>query len=107
MSERQNVYPAFMAQADPNNPNSNAARLGTSGLRTVKFKSFTYLNPNLVQVRVLIEEKSDGVAFRQYHKIILVGFEYVKLNLTNEERYINPLGFRVTDYRVDEEIGSR
>ncbi len=107
MSERNKVYPAFITQADPNNPNSNAARLGTSGLRTVKFKSFTYLSPNLVQVRAMIEEKAEGAPFRQYHKIILVAFEYVKLNLTNEERYINPLGFRVTDYRVDEEIGSR
>lgn len=107
MSERQKVYPAFMSQADPNNPNSNAARLGTSGVRTLTFKSFTYLNPKLVQVRVMIEEKSEGAPFRQYHRIILVAFEYVKLNLTNEERYINPLGFRVTDYRVDEEIGSR
>ena len=107
MSERSRVYPAFMAQADPNNPNSNAARLGVSGNRTVKFKSFTYLNPGLVQVRVTVEEKTEGSVVRQYHKIILVAFEYVKLNLTNEERYVNPLGFRVTDYRVDEEIGSR
>ncbi len=107
MSERSKVYPSFMAEADPNNPNSSAARLGVAGNRTVKFKSFSYLNPNLVQVRATIEEKAEGSAFRQYHKIILVQFEYVKLNLSNEERYINPLGFRVTDYRVAEEIGSR
>lgn len=107
MSDRTKVYPMFMSQADPNNPNSNAARLGVAGIRTVKFKSFSYLNPGLAQVRVTIEEKAEGNALRQYHKIILIAFEYVKLNLTNEERYINPLGFRVTDYRVDEEIGSR
>ncbi len=107
MSEANKVYPGFIVQADPNNPNSNAARLGTSGVRTVTFKSFTYLNPTLVQVRVMIKEKAEGVPFREYHKIVLVAFEYVKLNLTNEERYINPLGFRVTDYRVDEEIGAR
>jgi len=102
MSDSHKVYPEFVAQADPNNPGSNAARLGSSGLRTVKFKSIIYLNPQLVQVRMLIEEKGDG--YTQQHKIALIAFEYVKMSLTNEERYLNPLGFRVTDYRVDEDI---
>lgn len=107
MSEPQKVYREFVTQADPNNPTSNAARLGAGGLRTVQFKSITYLNPNLVQARILIEEKGESIGFRQYNKIALVAFEYIKLNLTNEERYINPLGFRVTDYRLDEEIIAR
>ncbi len=103
MSEPGKVYPDFVRQADPNNPRSNAARLGSSGLRTVKFKSITYLNPQLVQARLLIEERTDNTLV-QYHKIALIAFEYIKLNLSNEERYINPLGFRVTDYRLDEDI---
>lgn len=103
MSDPSKVYAEFVAQADPNNPRSNAARLGSSGLRTVKFKSITYINPQLVQARMLIEEKTDN-SYTQYHKIALLNFEYVKLSLSNEERYINPLGFRVTDYRLDEDI---
>ena len=103
MSDPDRVYPDFVRQADPNNPRSNAARLGSSGLRTVKFKSITYLNPQLIQARLLIEEKQEANVV-QYHKIALVAFEYIKLSLTNEERYINPLGFRVTDYRLDEDI---
>lgn len=102
MSESNKVYPEFIAQADPNNPQSNAARLGSTGVRTVKFKSITYLNPQLAQARLLIEEKGEG--YHQEHKIALVAFEYIKLNLTNEERYINPLGFRVKDYRLDEDV---
>lgn len=104
MSDRDRVYPEFVQQADPNNPRSNAARLGSSGLRIVKFKSITYLNPQLVQLRLLIEEKTDAANYRQEHKIALVAFEYVKMSLTTEDRYINPLGFRVTDYRVDEDV---
>lgn len=103
MSEPTKVYNEFVGQADPNNPRSNAARLGSAGTRTVKFKSITYLNPQLAQCRLLIEEKTDN-SYQQYHKIALIAFEYVKLSLTNEERYINPLGFRVTDYRLDEDI---
>lgn len=107
MSEREKIYPQFVAEADPNNPQSNAARLGSTGLRTVKFKSITYLNPQLVQARVLIEEKSDNIGYAPYHKIVLIGFEYIKMSLTTEERYVNPLGFRVTDYRVDEDTVQR
>lgn len=104
MSESGRVYPEFVRMADPNNPQSNAARMGSTGVRTVKFKSITYLNPQLVQARVLIEERGPNIGYLQYHKIVLLAFEYIKMNLTIEERYINPLGFRVTDYRVDEDI---
>lgn len=104
MSQREKVYPEFVRQADPNNPRSNAARLGSTGSRTVKFKSISYLNPQLVQARLLIEEKSGNGGYSQQHKIVLLAFQYVKMSLTIEERYINPLGFRVTDYRTDEDV---
>jgi type IV secretion system protein VirB8 len=104
MSDRDRVYGGFRNEADPNNPRSNAARLGTSGVRTVKFESISYLKPQLAQVRMLIEEKGDNIPYSQQHKIALVEFEYVKMNLMTEERYLDPLGFRVTNYRVDEEI---
>lgn len=102
MSESRRVYSQFVAEADPNNPRSNAARLSNIGERTIKIKSITYLNPQLVQVRVLIEES--GAVPQSLHKIILIAFEYVKMSLTIEERYLNPLGFRVTDYRMDEDV---
>lgn len=104
MSERDQVYPSFVAEQDPNNPQSNAARLGTGGQRTVKFESISYLNAQQVQVRMLIEEKGANVGYVQQHKIALVGFEYVQMSLSTEERYINPLGFRIKYYRVDEDV---
>lgn len=103
MSEPNKVYGEFTQRADPNNPQSNAARLGSSGTRSVQFKSITYLNPQLAQARILVEEKG-GAGYSQSNKIVLIAFEYIKLSLSNEERYINPLGFRVTDYRVDEDV---
>lgn len=101
MSESRKVYPQFVSEADPNNPRSNAARLGTYGERSIKIKSITYLNPQLVQIRVLMEERGGAAA---QHRLILLAFEYVKMSLSVEERYLNPLGFRVIDYRVDEDI---
>jgi len=102
MSESGKVYPQFVSEADPNNPRSNAARLGSFGERTIKFKSITYLSPQLAQIRFLAEEKTQAATVQ--HKIAIIAFEYVKMSLTTEERYLNPLGFRVTDYRVDEDV---
>jgi len=104
MSESARVYQKFMEEVDANNPKSNVARLGSAGIRSLKFKSITYLKPNVAQVRVLIEEKGDNVGNTQLHRIILIAFEYIKLQLTADDRYLNPLGFRVTDYRIDEDI---
>ncbi len=104
MSDSSKVYSGFVSTADPNNPQSNTARLGSTGIRTIKFKSISYLNPQLVQARILIEEKSGGGGYSQQHKIVILAFEYAKMSLTPEERYINPLGFHVTDYRVDEDV---
>lgn len=102
MSESQKVYGEFTRAANPNNPQSNAARLGSTGVRSVKFKSVVYLNPQLIQARVLVEERSGG-NLAQQNLIILLGFSYADMALTLEDRYINPLGFIVTDYRIDED----
>jgi type IV secretion system protein VirB8 len=104
LSDGGEVYRQFVMQADPNNPQSSAARMGSTGTRVLKFKSISYLNPQLAQARVLIEERRGDGSVAQFHQIILLGFRYVKMSLTNEERYINPLGFQVTVYRVDEDV---
>jgi len=102
MSESSKVYGEFTRTANPNNPKSNAARLGVTGVRTVKFKSITYLSPQTIQARVLVEERSEN-NLAQQNLIILLSFSYANMALSLEERYINPLGFIVTDYRVDED----
>jgi type IV secretion system protein VirB8 len=97
------VYNQFKREVNPSNPGSAVARLGSSGTRNIKFKSITYLKPNHAQIRLLVEETAANGGTLQFHKIVTMIFEYKKLELTNEERYINPLGFHVTEYRVDED----
>jgi type IV secretory pathway component VirB8 len=41
---------------------------------------------------------------RDYHLIILMRYTFTDVNLTLAERYINPIGFRVTNYKIDQEI---
>jgi type IV secretion system protein VirB8 len=105
MSDAEKVYGLFKREANPSNPQSVAARMGGAGSRVVKFKSISYSpnKPNQAQVRLLIEETAANGGTLQYHKIASLVFEYAKLDLTSEERYINPLGFRIMEYRVDED----
>jgi type IV secretion system protein VirB8 len=40
-----------------------------------------------------------------FHKIAVISFDYVAMQLTDAERDINPVGFQVNGYRVDNDNG--
>lgn len=103
MSDAGSVYGEFLGETNPNNPQSNLARLGSTGVRVIRIKSITYLKPQVVQVRLAIDEKGPG-GVKELHRIVLMTFDYVTMNLSLEDRYLNPLGFRVTEYRVTEDM---
>ena len=42
-------------------------------------------------------------ARRIYNKIAVVEFKYIPMELTEKDTDINPLGFQVTGYRVDDD----
>lgn len=105
MSEPNTVFAKFREEADANNRDSNVTRLGSVGKREVKIKSISYLEPQVVQIRVVFIEKDNGISISsQSHKIILLKFGYAKMGLSREERFLNPLGFRVLDYNVYDEV---
>lgn len=107
MSEQTRIFREFKRQSNPNDPMSVPARMGSTGTRSVKFKSITYRQQNQAQARLLIEETTASGSILQSHKIATIVFEYAKLELTSDERYINPLGFRVLEYRIDEDAAPR
>lgn len=77
--------------------------------RILSNATVTYLNEskkNVAQVRFLMNERY-GVISTDLNKIATIEFEYHKLNLTREERLLNPLGFQVVNYRIDEEAAKR
>ena len=106
MSDAKAVFAKYKREIDGNNPDSNPSRLGANGTRQVKFKSTPIvLEPGRLQLRVLIEERQDGLNLSgQYHRIITLRYEYTQLSLSPEERLVNPLGFRITEYDMDEEL---
>lgn len=103
------VYGAFRASVYVNNPNS-PVRLGNVQ-RTIKIKSMVFMQPIPgqpgfpIQIRFKSED-GDGVnpGTNIKHKLATLSFTFSDLVLTEEERAINPLGFQVISYRVDDEI---
>lgn len=78
-------------------------------LRTLSNPTVTYLvekDKNVAQVRFNINEIY-GLVNTNLNKIATIEFAYEPLNLTREERLINPLGFQVVKYRIDEEAVKR
>lgn len=108
------VYNIFKYAISQNNPDSPIRELGQEFQRGVRIKSITYLTPGqgqtgfLAQVRFFTYDYSiSGTADQstnQKHKLATVNFSFADLQLTEEQRAVNPLGFQVTGYRLDDEV---
>ena len=98
------VYGAFRNEVYASNPNS-PVRLGQVQ-RSIKIKSMTFLQPVKGQdgFTAQIRFKSDDNGANIKHKVATINFDFADLVLTDEERAVNPLGFQVIGYRVDDEI---
>ncbi len=109
------VYSGFSSVTDPNNPESPVS-LGFEKRIDVRIKSLIDLDEsqNLVQVRIEKATLASGTAtseenFKQNKKsyIITLRYDYKDLDLSETERYINPLGLQVIAYSINEEINAK
>lgn len=64
-------------------------------------KSWTKLDSKRYMLRFSINETAGDK--RVFNKLVVVDFEYVPMKLTEAERDINPIGFQVKNYRVDDD----
>jgi hypothetical protein len=69
-------------------------------------KSVSFLNSHTAQVRFTSTETMRASKSTDAWVAIL-SFRFVNLPETEEERFINPLGFQVTAYRLDQELVQR
>jgi type IV secretion system protein VirB8 len=100
------MFADYLTSISPNNPASAAAVLAGVGTRVLSDPTVTYLNDptrKVAQVRFLVEETFKKVKTR-YPKIATIEYSYFDLDLKRAERLINPLGFQVLSYRLDEEV---
>lgn len=94
------------------NPDSPGSRLGAKGSREVQIGTIKFLDKRdlpageesrryLIKVRII--EKGGLGGGKILQQLILMEFKYTELDLTVEDRYLNPIGFRVLGYRVDDD----
>lgn len=98
------VGAAYFNQVNPENPRSPTAVYGTKGAMEVTVTSITFIGKQHAQVRFVRKEKrgSDSQA-SESRWIATVAYQYLNPPLKESERLINPVGFQVTDYRLDPE----
>ena len=67
----------------------------------LKVRSIQITKPGVAQVRfsIVLTGSKSGV----FHYIAYVEYSFETLEMTQDERFINPIGFQVNSYRVDEE----
>jgi type IV secretion system protein VirB8 len=96
------IYSGFsiFLNSDPKSP---LKMYGQSTSTKLKIRSIQFLDQGkTAQVRFTIIENNDEK--RSSYKIATIGFVYAQMEMNMEDRYINPLGFQVTVYRVDDEV---
>ncbi|WP_316354624.1 VirB8 family type IV secretion system protein [Candidatus Trichorickettsia mobilis] len=64
-------------------------------------KSWSKLDAKKYMLRFSISETSENK--RVFNKLAIIDFNYVAMDLTETERDINPIGFQVQGYRVDDD----
>lgn len=112
LSERP-IFAMYQQEVSPGNAESPYQRLATiGGSREIRIQSIKYLDTRRNQagddirrylVKAKITERLDKKVAKEMQKLILIEFRYADLELTTEDRYLNPIGFQVMSYRVDED----
>ncbi|WP_341763591.1 virB8 family protein [Candidatus Tisiphia endosymbiont of Beris chalybata] len=78
------------------------AKYSTQGNTTyLKIKSWSKLEENKYIVRFSVNETVGSK--NVFNKISVVSFAYIPMVLTDKERDINPVGFQINGYRVDDD----
>ena len=94
-------YSDYRPKFNKGNPNSPYNLYGDSIYRTVSLKSMIFPTQNSAQIRISLDVS--GPYGAKMNKIIFMEFDFVNVEMSDEERLINPLGFRVTIFRMEDE----
>jgi type IV secretion system protein VirB8 len=108
----EKVFAQYKMDTNPQNPRSPAAQLAEiGGTLSVENPTITHLadpKRKVAQVRFVLRERSKkNPQGDLYNKLATIEYDYFRLELNRDQRLINPLGFQVVSYRVDDEVIKR
>ena len=102
------VLRQYEDESSPYNEASAMKRYGSKVRRRIEVSTVLPLpgSENTYQVRFVAVEEAPGVQSVEKPFVSTVRFRYSDRPLSNEDRILNPLNFRATAYRKDQEIGA-
>lgn len=99
--EEAQEFNKSIAQANPHSP---IRVFGQAIKRSIRVKSISFLNERLAQIRLTASDKSRSGTETTSEWVALVGFRFGPASSSESDRLINPLGFYVVSYRLDQEV---
>jgi type IV secretion system protein VirB8 len=95
-----NVYADYRGRVNPR-------ELGVESKISVRIKSIMFPEANIALIRIVRQIDMPEKPTKTIDEIITLGFYFApNIELTTEERLINPLGFQVNQYAITEEVFS-
>jgi len=94
----------FHQQIASNNPASPVVLYGSQAKRYVRIKSISFLSDKAAQVRFTALERRGSSPDKVSDWIATLAFDLGGVSSSEEDRLINPLGFVVSSYRIDQEV---
>lgn len=88
----------------PENPQSPLKIYSGSGTVNVRLLNISFLSPNIASIRYEKTVRNNETVTRSTW-LATVTFRYSNAPMSEDDRLVNPLGFEVTDYRTDPEVG--
>ena len=85
------------------NPQSPQVVLGRNGQAALSWVSTSFIGPKLAQVRYILSERKGDLLLPKKNMVATVAFDFSKGPISGSAININPRGFLVTSYRVDQE----
>ncbi len=101
------VFRKIQAKINPRNPKSPAALIGNRGIIEVAIKSLIFKTANSATIIFRLKNIGSVSGFANNRDMIAdIEFKFTNLTLSQQDRYINPIGFQVTKFLADLEISS-
>ncbi len=98
------VEQQYARAMEATNPASPLAYLPRGGTIRTEVKSVSTLSEGRAMVRFATTRTDAGASAQQaQHWVAVIGYAFTGAEMSEADRYINPLGFQVTSYRRDAE----
>ncbi|AAV87108.1 hypothetical protein U370_04945 [Anaplasma marginale str. Dawn] len=100
----QETYSEFRNWIRPSNPSSPMTLYSDAVSGNLKVRSLQHLSTGNVQIRFSLEFNNHNGSITKRDRIATLAFRYSSLEMNDQDRQVNPLGFQITYYRADDEF---